>query len=149
MTLEYRQKYFYFPNNSDSLTNFTNPKRNNTLSCFGSYLDIKYVLINITILIQFPLFIYQLTALLVALYINPENIFLNEPEKQVKKNLKGNKFKNGSEFVEEKKEHENNDESNAAELEKDELGDNENNLQKKDRGEYLETNAIIINELND
>ena len=149
VTLEYRQKYFYFPNNSDSLTNFTNPKRNNTLSCFSSYLDIKYVLINITILIQFPLFIYQLTALLVALYINPENIFLNEPEKQVKKNLKGNKFKNGSEFVEEKKEHENNDESNAAELEKDELGDNENNLQKKDRGEYLETNAIIISKLND
>ena len=149
VTLEYRQKYFYFPNNSDSLTNFTNPKRNNTLSCFSSYLDIKYVLINIAILIQFPLFIYQLTALLVALYINPENIFLKEPEKQVKKNLKGNKYKNATQFVEENKNNENNNESNTAALPKDELGDTEKNLQKKDSGEYLETNAKIISELDD
>ena len=149
VTLEYRQKYFYFPNNSDFLTNFTNPKRNNTLSCFGSYLDIKYVLINIAILIQFPLFIYQLTALLVALYINPENIFLNEPEKQVKKNLKGNKYKNATQFVEENKNNENNNESNNAALPKDELGDTGKNFQKKDSGEYLETNAIIISGLDD
>ena len=149
VTLEYRQKYFYFPNDSNSSMNFTNPKRNNTLSCFTSLLDIKYVLINITILIQFPLFIYQLTALLVAIYINPENIFYNEPEKQVKMNKKGKKFKYASELVEEKKNDENNNETNLAVLTKDETDDNEKKLQKKDSDEYLETNDKVISEIND
>ena len=149
VTLEYRQKYFYFPNNSVSLTNFQNPKRNNTLSCFTSYLDIKYVLINIAILIEFPLFIYQLTALLVAIYINPENIFFNEPEKQVQMNLKRKKHKNASELVEEKKNNENNNEVTLAPLTKDELGDTEKDLQKKHSFEYSETNVKFVAKITD
>ena len=110
---------------------------------------IKYVLINITILIQFPLFIYQLTALLIAIYINPENIFYNEPEKQVKINNKRKKFKYASELVEEKKDDENNNETNNTNmLPKDESNDNEKKLIKKDINEYLETNDKAISEIN-
>ena len=149
VTLEYRQKYFYFPKNNNSLSNFPNTKKNNTLSCFTSYLDIKYVLINITIFIQFPLFIYQLTALLVAIYINPENIFFNEPEKQVQMNLKRKKHKNASELVEEKKNNENNNEVTLAPLTKDELGDTEKDLQKKHSFEYSETNVKFVAKITD
>ena len=153
VTLEYRQKYFYFPNNSVSLTNFQNPKRNNTLSCFTSYLDIKYVLINIAILIEFPLFIYQLTVLLVAIYINPENIFLIEPENQVKKNIKVKKNKNAKEFVEETNNNDNNNENNNeatfTALPINELNDTEKDIKKKDSGKYLKSNPKLISESND
>ena len=151
VTLEYRQKNFYFPNDSNSPINFIHPKRNNTFSCFTNYPDIKQVLINIAIIIEFPIFIFQLTVILFAIYINPENIFNNTPEKQAKVNKKRKKLKNASELVEEKKENEDNNETNIAVLTKNELNienglnNNENNHGKKESNAYLQTDIVKIN----
>ena len=44
VTLEYRQKYFFFPTNKEKITfQFSSPKRNDTYSCFSQYFNINYL----------------------------------------------------------------------------------------------------------
>ena len=42
VTLEYRQKYFFFPKKKEQIAyKFSSPKRNNTYSCFSQYFKIN------------------------------------------------------------------------------------------------------------
>ena len=83
VTLEYRQKYFFFPKNNETNINFPSPKINSTYSCFFGELDLKYFIFNITFCIQFPLFLFGLTNLLITLYLSPEKVFFNSPSSQI------------------------------------------------------------------
>ena len=84
VTLEYRQKYFYFPK-KEELKNikFQQPIRNNTYHCFSGYFQFKYLYKNISFLFQFPLFIFELLMLLITLYLYPDGCFSNTPAKQI------------------------------------------------------------------
>ena len=84
VTLEYRQKYFYFPNNKEKKNyHFLSPIRNNTYSCFQQHFQFKYIYKNMALLVQVPLFIFELIMLIITIYLNPNQIFINTPLKKI------------------------------------------------------------------
>ena len=104
LTLEYKQKYFFFPKNSDTNIQFHPPKRNNTLSCFFDALKIKNIYYNISFIILFPLVFIQCTFLLLIIIMKPEVVFSNSSYRQLEIIQKGkntpSRFKNHfSEFI--------------------------------------------------
>ena len=95
VTLEYRQKYFFFPTNKEKITfQFSSPKRNDTYSCFSQYFNINYIYKNMAFLFQFPLFIFEFAMLFIVIYITPTKCFTNTPSKQIDLIKKGKCFLN-------------------------------------------------------
>ena len=76
VTLEYRRKYYYYPNgdqliilNYNELNKiFPVPKRNNIFLCFYYFLNIGSLFyLNISFFIFFPILVFQITGLLIFL----------------------------------------------------------------------------------
>ena len=76
VTLEYRRKYYYYPNgdqliilNYNELNKiFPVPKRNNIFLCFYYFLNIGSLFyLNISFFILFPILVFQITGLLIFL----------------------------------------------------------------------------------
>ena len=111
VTLDYRRKYFFFPNKKDKLVNFSYPKRNNTNSCFFLAFQINYCFSNIIYDFLFPLFLFQISMMSIVMILNIDQLFKNTPIKKIellknfkcrffneKKNETAN-FSNFSEFI--------------------------------------------------
>ena len=107
LTLEYKQKYFFFPKNSYENIIFRSPKRNNFLSCFLDAFEFKFLFYNMSFLIQFPLLIIELILLLFVIILDPKKIFYNSSYRQLEiikkgKNIQSsnkNDKNNFSEFI--------------------------------------------------
>ena len=104
LTLEYKQKYFFFPKNPNNNIQFRPPKRNNTLSCISDALKINYIYYNISFIIQFPLLSIDCIILLIIIVLKPEVVFNNSSYRQLEIIQKGkstpSRFKNHfSEFI--------------------------------------------------
>ena len=112
VTLEYRRKYFFFPNKNIKSIEFSYPKRNDTISCFADYFEAKYLVINSSIYILFPLFLYETTFLMAYILFKNQKCFTNTPIKKIedknkylcffgnkKNNKEKKKSKNFSEFI--------------------------------------------------
>ena len=98
VTLDYRRKYFYFPNeNEKKYTQFYFPERNNTNLCLKEFFSIKYLISNIGFLIIFPLLTIEFTLLLLSYMSKLNYIKDNTPSKKIeieqRKKLKRNQGK--------------------------------------------------------
>ena len=83
VTLEYKRKYFFFSEKKSTLYNFTYPKNNNTNSCFFHFLDINHFFKNIAFLFLFPLFLLQISLIIISLLFSSDNSFYNTPSKKI------------------------------------------------------------------
>ena len=111
VSLEYKRKYFFFPENKDITYNFIHPKRNSTHLCFNELFDISILYKNIAFLILFPTFLLQALYLSLTFVIERDQCFSNVPSKKIElqqkykyfcfreKNKNKKKVENFSEFV--------------------------------------------------
>ena len=115
VTLEYRRKYFFFPDNRISINVFSYPKRNDTISCFAHYFEPKSILINSSFFILIILVLYEATFLIAYIIFKNQTCFENTPikkienqdkylcsfdnKKKIKEKNKSKAVKNFSEFI--------------------------------------------------
>ena len=83
VTLDYRRKYFFFPEKKNKKVVFLHPKRNNTNSCFISHFQLKNFFKNVAFCFIFPLFLFQISLLLVVILINRDKLFYNTSIKKL------------------------------------------------------------------
>ena len=105
VSLEYRRKYFFFPEKKINIGVFSYPRRNDTLSCFGEYFKAKSIIINSSFYILVAMVLYESTFLIAYIMFRNETCFLNTPIKKIEDqnkylcffgNNKTNKDKNKS-----------------------------------------------------
>lgn len=82
VTLDYKRKYFFFPNNKGSNIKFQNPIRNKTSSCFFDYLEYEYLFKNLSFYFLFPIFTCQFILLIITLFFNIDRPLYNTPVKK-------------------------------------------------------------------
>ena len=111
VSLDYKRKYFFFPDNKDIKYNFIHPKRNSTHLCFWEFFDVSLLYKNIGFLILFPSFLLQVSFLSLALLLERDQCFSNVSSKKIelqqqnkyfcfrKNNKNKKKVVNFSEFV--------------------------------------------------
>ena len=115
VTLEYRRKYFFFPERKININVFSYPKRNDTISCFGEYFEAKSIIINSSFYILVTIVLYEMTFLIAYIIFKNETCFLNTPIKKIedqnkylcffgkkktnKEKNKSKEVKNFSEFI--------------------------------------------------
>jgi hypothetical protein len=108
VTLEYRRKYFFFPNKRINLNVFSYPKRNDSISCLAEYFKGKYMIINSSFYILILLSLYESTFLIAYIIFKNKTCFENTPVKKIQDqdkylcffgNKKGNNEKNKSKAV--------------------------------------------------
>ena len=83
VSLDYKRKYFFFPENKDIAYNFIHPKRNSTHLCFWEFFDISIIYKNIAFLILISSFFIQIGILLFTLMIEIDQSFNNIPSKKI------------------------------------------------------------------
>ena len=116
VTLDYRRKYFFHPQNKKTDIEFPNPRINNTNLCFYDYFNLEYFFTNLAFYFIFPIFLVQIIILSFIILVRKDDAFYNIPNKKIElqkkskcfcflfkknknKNSKKNKSQNFSEFV--------------------------------------------------
>ena len=99
VSLEYRRKYFFFPDRKINKNVFSYPKRNNSLSCLEEYFEPEYLIINPSFYILIILIVFEATFLLLYIMNKNQSCFLNTPIKKIQDQDKyfcffGNKERN-------------------------------------------------------
>ena len=87
VSLEYRRKYYYYPNNDKAIldettikTIFPEIKRNSILSCFKHYFNIKTMVYNLTVYFILIIFSMQITSFILLLTKGYKTASQNNPE---------------------------------------------------------------------
>ena len=82
ITLDYRQHYFFFPQNKSITYQFLYTKRNSTYLCFLDFFDFNNFFSNLAFYFIFPLFLFQISILSVVLLISLDKPLYNTPFKK-------------------------------------------------------------------
>ena len=149
ISLEYRRKYFYFPNYKRIIFNetlikeiFPDIKRNNIFSCFKHHLSIKTIPFNLALYIITILFFMQMTSFFFIFkraYIDasensPERYYIYIKNKKNKLISKGKSINKNLKLIKENN-NENKKNINFIPLKE------ENNLSKRNKEENIDTNV--------
>ena len=80
ITLDYRRKYFYFPKNKKykNIT-FHKPIRDNIKNCFFFQTTFSSIFINLSFIAFFPVFIIQVSLLIICLFLRYKDSTINTP----------------------------------------------------------------------
>ena len=99
VSLEYRRKYFFFPDKKINKNVFSYPKRNNSHLCLEEFLEAEYLIINPSFYILVLLIIFETSFLILYIINKNQSCFLNTPIKKIQDKDKyfcffGNKERN-------------------------------------------------------
>ena len=110
VSLEYRRKFYYYPNTNDTYKIFTNEtsfnksfpeiKRNNIYSCFNHHLSLYLIIYNYVLYIITIIFILQIISFIFLFIGDYKNASKNNVEKYLK-------YKHNKKKISIKKEHKN------------------------------------------
>ena len=144
VSLDYKRKYFFFPEDKDKTHTFIYPMRNTTYSCFYEFFEINNYFTNISIFFIFTLFLFQINLLSVFFFISKDESFYNTPSRKREllsqykffcfcKKFRNKKKLNFSKFVPESSREENLDHNTLTNLK---IGDNDKNS-KLNKDEHI------------